>query len=249
MKIFAFSGSLNPHDSTCEMAIRHFVSNLESFLTEEVELFFKKGIDLDIRFNLGTREEFTIGKQYIQDDMRMIEKEMLSSDMIILASPIYAHGISGYMKNFLDRISYWLHLIKLAGKSSVTICCTGSNGIQYGTDYLSRMLEHLGCSVLCNIEVKTEIQSQREIKQCIQEKAQKVAEIINKNEYLVSDFQEKKFITFKDYYLNLLNDDQTNNEAKYWEENGYFDYATYSDLYEAFTKTGRVTSIAGKKNE
>ena len=45
----------------------------------------------------------------LKDDRAEIESKMLKADGIILASPSYAMGVTGLMKNFIDRFAYTLH--------------------------------------------------------------------------------------------------------------------------------------------
>ena len=45
------------------------------------------------------------GFQTIDDDYEEIVKEMLEHDTIIFSTPLYWYGMSGYMKNFIDRWS------------------------------------------------------------------------------------------------------------------------------------------------
>ncbi|GEM_PF-6778756 len=41
----------------------------------------------------------------IHDDMAQIEKSLLSSDYVVLASPLYFFSFSGYLKNVIDRFA------------------------------------------------------------------------------------------------------------------------------------------------
>jgi len=45
------------------------------------------------------------GFQHIDDDYEAIVKEMLEHDTIVFSTPLYWYGMSGYMKNFIDRWS------------------------------------------------------------------------------------------------------------------------------------------------
>ncbi|MFF3021697.1 flavodoxin family protein [Gottfriedia sp. NPDC057948] len=45
------------------------------------------------------------GFQPIDDDYEEIVREMLEHDTIIFSTPLYWYGMSGYMKNFIDRWS------------------------------------------------------------------------------------------------------------------------------------------------
>lgn len=51
-----------------------------------------------------------ISKCKISDDFNRIYNELMSSDLVILASPIYGMNINGILKTFLDRLSMVSHL-------------------------------------------------------------------------------------------------------------------------------------------
>ena len=75
----------------------------------------------------------------------------MSADMIILGSPVYAHNVSGDMKILIDRISYWLHSMKLNKKYAAVISTTESNGHLTVIDYLEKIMCILGCKTLFEI--------------------------------------------------------------------------------------------------
>lgn len=231
MKIFAFSGSLNPTESVCDKVILDLVDSLRNYLDEPIELFYRKSHTLNIEFNRGTAEEFTQGKQYIGDDVVNLEEEMVSSDMIILASPVYGQFVSGYMKNFLDRISYWTHILRLAGKTAITIVCTSSSGERYTSLYLTTFLQHLGCVVLGNLEIKSAYQDTAEIQDYIHEKCKIIAKKISQKDFTISDLQEAKFQYFKDKYQDSEMNKEKSAEYTFWVENGFLQYDDYKSLF------------------
>ncbi|RLE54843.1 MAG: flavodoxin family protein [Thermoprotei archaeon] len=52
----------------------------------------------------------------IDDDMRILLDKVLSSDALIIATPIYWYGPSGVLKNFIDRLTCLEHMIFIEGK-------------------------------------------------------------------------------------------------------------------------------------
>lgn len=238
MKVFAFSGSLQPKGSMCEYTINKLVELLSESVDENMELFFKSGNELNIEFNTGTGEEFLIGQQYIKDDVAFLEKKLLDSDIIILASPVYMHGVSAYMKNFMDRITYWTHLLKLTGKLAVTISCCDTNGVNTGTEYMTMFLHQLGCAVLSNIEVKSGLQTLPAIDSIISHEARKVTRKIKSGDFDIPEYQREKFRVYKDMYLNASDN---NPEKKYWEENNLFKYDSFDQLFTyCYKKTNLI---------
>lgn len=85
------------------------------------------------------------------DEASKLKEKLLSADMVIFASPVYAHNVSGDMKIFIDRISYWLHNMKLNGKYAAVISTTLSNGHLTAINYLEKMMHFFGAKMLFKI--------------------------------------------------------------------------------------------------
>lgn len=82
-----------------------------------------------------------------KDDMGIIKEKMLRADIIILASPVYAHHVSGDTKIFIDRISYWTHLMRLSGKVGIAVSTSGGNGLELVNNYLYKIMTYMGLKV------------------------------------------------------------------------------------------------------
>lgn len=70
----------------------------------EVELFYTKKMEINPcqgEFNCWLK---TPGKCFQQDDMQMLLPKISSAEILVLATPVYADGINGAMKNLLDRL-------------------------------------------------------------------------------------------------------------------------------------------------
>lgn len=80
----------------------------------------------------------------------MIRKELLESDIIFFASPVYLHSISGIMKTFFDLISSSAHLMNYAGKIGFTLTTAMSNGQDVVKEYLEKHQECIGLKNLNN---------------------------------------------------------------------------------------------------
>lgn len=225
MKVFAFSGSLSPN-STCEYSILKFIEYLKIEREDEIKYFFEHGNKLDIKYNNGEGLEFQTGFQSINDDMEKLEDNLLDSDIVIFATPIYLHNVSGFMKNFIDRIGYWTHLLKLTGKVAITISCCDSNGVEYGTEYLSKMLMQLGCSVESNIEIHSGLQSENVIDSILKHEARKVSRIIDSKKFNLTEQHEEKFNAYKDMYLA-----RDSAESRYWKKNSLFEFNTFEEYF------------------
>lgn len=96
---------------------------------------------------------FKTGRCIIDDDINMLTKKLIDTEHIIVASPVYAHNVTGLLKNFIDRTSDWLHILGLLGKTSSTIVISLSNGNIYVAEYLKKTLEFYGTIYLGNINI------------------------------------------------------------------------------------------------
>ena len=101
MKILVLNGSPRPAGSTAKM-IAAFREGAES-AGHSVTVIdaYKQTVKgcLGCEFCHGAGEGVCVQK----DDMQGIHAEMKDSDMLILASPIYYHNISGPLKTIIDR--------------------------------------------------------------------------------------------------------------------------------------------------
>jgi multimeric flavodoxin WrbA len=118
------------------------------------------------------------------DSMGLIKEKILEADLIILGSPVFAHNVSGDMKTFIDRISYWLHVFRLANKKSITITTSASNGNINVNNYLSKILTMLGSQNILDIKITTMIPN-----------------LLNDTE-----FMKDELINYVDLICNELND-------------------------------------------
>mgnify|MGYP003259696649 CR=1 FL=1 len=166
--------------------------------------------------------------QQYEDDIKQIEEELLKSEVIIFASPVYAHNITGIMKNFIDRIAYGLHIMRFAGKYGVTVSVSDSNGNSFVNDYLEKILMYMGVKVIQNISVqRVKVVEHSVIINC----GNQIAEIIaGKGGRKSTEYEELVFRTMKNALLNVHECLETN-ETRYWKEHGYFECDSFEDVF------------------
>ncbi len=78
--------------------------------------------DLDIKPCLGCVSDNVKACSYpcpIEDDMRLVYEEVLKSDGLIIATPVYWYNVSGPLKNFIDRLTVFENMIFIDGRSWV----------------------------------------------------------------------------------------------------------------------------------
>ncbi|WP_375708425.1 hypothetical protein [Paenibacillus albidus] len=70
------------------------------------------------------------------------------------------HHVSGDTKVLLDRLGYWGHLMRLAGKGSMVLTTTMSNGHETGINYLYKVLTSFGSKVIAKYNASTQYPDQ-----------------------------------------------------------------------------------------
>ena len=162
------------------------------------------------------------------DDVHDIEKKMLGADLIIWVSPVYAHNVTGIMKNFIDRISYGLHIFRFIGKFGYVISISASNGNSFVNDYLGKILLYFGVKVIDKLSIQTFRGLSEDV---LNKHAKQIAGFICGNGYRrTNDFEEKYYIAMKPALQEVIKRTETN-ETRFWSENDYFNYSSFEELF------------------
>ncbi|MDY4117341.1 flavodoxin family protein [Blautia sp. HCP3S3_D9] len=183
---------------------------------------------LELEFCRGCKKCFDTGKcpLDVKDSGKLLKDSMLEADVIILLSPVYAHNVSGDIKNIIDRLSYWLHLFPLLGKPGIIITTTDTNGHIPVEDYL----EHTICLWGIDIIYKENFYNTYNLKD-IEMRINKIVEVIKQINFSktprFTSYQEAAFQNYK--FAFSLN--KETEEYKYWEENGLFCADSLEELY------------------
>ena len=103
MKVVALNGSPAMSQGNTAMILTPFLDGMRS-AGAEVESFNIKRLNINPcqgEFNCWLK---TPGQCFQQDDMQMLLPKLAASDVLVLATPVYVDGITGPMKNLLDRL-------------------------------------------------------------------------------------------------------------------------------------------------
>ena len=103
MKVVAINSSPNMGEGNTALVLAPFLEGMRE-MGAEVELFYTKKLKINPcqgEFNCWLK---TPGKCFQKDDMQMLLPQIAEADVLVLATPVYVDGITGPMKNLLDRI-------------------------------------------------------------------------------------------------------------------------------------------------
>ena len=103
LKVFAINSSPNMDKGSTAFILNPFIEGMRE-AGAEVEVFYTKKLKIN-----PCQGEFNCwkvhpGKCFQKDDMTNILPVLAESEIWVLATPLYIHGVTGPMKNFLDRI-------------------------------------------------------------------------------------------------------------------------------------------------
>jgi len=104
LKVFAINSSPNMDKGSTAFILNPFIEGMRE-AGADVEVFYTKKLKIN-----PCQGEFNCwkvhpGECFQKDDMTMkILPVLAESEIWVLASPLYVHGVNGPMKNFLDRI-------------------------------------------------------------------------------------------------------------------------------------------------
>ena len=103
MKITAFNGSPRGKSGNTHIIVEEFLKGAEEAgaETENILLNRKKIRECIGCFDCWTK---TPGKCIIKDDMDELTEKFVSSDIVVIATPLYVDNVSGLMKIFMDRM-------------------------------------------------------------------------------------------------------------------------------------------------
>ena len=211
---------------------------LNSIMKEQPNLIVNNIIftirDMSTEYCLGCKSCFTKGVCPLDelDSLSKIKKELLKANLVILSSPVYSGHISGCLKNLIDRLSYWTHLMELAGKVCIIVVTAQGNGIAETANYLFEIASFLGMSVL-GVVYKSTLYPMKAVEQQIILLLTRLNYYIKEERISSNQFLESKFLGFKKIYKSISQKNkQQHYEASLWEKRNYLKLQSFQELIE-----------------
>lgn len=213
-KIFCYAGSNNPKSTTRKVCSQLLIE-LNQLITEKTKIKIYDGRNTQILPIENAKSFFDEDDLDNKDSMTDIKNDILSSQIIILGSPVYFHNVSGNMKNFIDRLSYLTHLFPFIdkGATGVVVVCGSYLGSNEVVKYLIDFEEHLGLGNISVIEYNSNCMSFADLRHTITLTSKKIAKNVNDNIMNYSVEQKRAFNRYLQYY-NSLN--IKTKETEYW---------------------------------
>ena len=103
MEILAINSSPNMGEGNTALILNPFLEGMKE-AGAEVELFYTKNLKVNPCQGDYICWLKTPGKCIHKDDMDMLLPKLARADIWVFATPVYFDGISGAMKNFIDRM-------------------------------------------------------------------------------------------------------------------------------------------------
>lgn len=104
MKVLLLNGSLQGEKSHSLMVARKFVEGICEKSDATVNELHLGKLKIEHCTGCFCCWKVTPGQCAIKDDMELVRKEILDSDIIIMSFPLYFFGVSSKMKTLLDRL-------------------------------------------------------------------------------------------------------------------------------------------------
>jgi len=234
--IFAYIGSGAGEKSNTYNLTKKILDSVVSknpYIYTEYEIFTPKNTKISRCMSCNNCFSTCICPLDKSDDMELLKNKMLDADFIIWGSPVYAHQVSGDMKTFIDRLSYWMHLMCLCSKPGMALSTTSSNGHLFVIDYLEKIMNFAGIMVVkklnASVSFPDELMNTAWLEKSIDECSNLILDYITGVKNVEStNFQELIFQSNK----NLIdrNENHKSGEYYYWSKNGYFGCKSFSDL-------------------
>jgi NAD(P)H-dependent FMN reductase len=104
LKVLAFNGSPKMEGGNTQMILGPFLEGMRE-AGADVELYYTMRLHLEpCQGELGCMFR-TPGLCFRDDDANRLAKKARAADVVVLASPLYVSGVTGTMKNLMDRLT------------------------------------------------------------------------------------------------------------------------------------------------
>lgn len=236
-KIFAFIGSPLKEKSNTAAFTRQILEKVREKAQMDISSEIVTAGDVEILSCRGCWGCMVKGQCPLdgKDDMAGLKKKMLEADFIIWGSPVYTMQVTGQMKTFLDRLTTWYHLLRLAGKPGMTVSTTGGSGQDELQQFLSMLMVHIGIKQVGSYNTIAYFPGMFADQSDVESKADQASGVIC--DYLSGrvkvETDEKLEEAFEHMKTKVAyGKDYLRGEYQYWHDNGYLECGSFGELLE-----------------
>lgn len=231
--ILVVNGSRNKEGNTT-----YFVNYILNSLTEEeyiIEWLYPQDYTIFPTYN-----SFQNTYTEKQDDIYIIKEKILSSDLLIIASPVYVHTMTADLKLIIERLSTWTHTLMLSGKPTIILSTCESNGFDKVIRPVSEIFTFMGGNIIAisNASLMNELSnddSLNEIAQNISSRIKKYINIPNEsNQFLERNFKAMKSIMIERIKFKKENDKSFDSEESHWINTDMINKTTFNEYISEF---------------
>jgi len=154
MKVVVIIGSSRSKGNTYKVT-KQLEEKIKKLGEVEFNYLFLKEANLKLCrgcFTCVTRGEYLCP---IKDDRAKIEEQLLNSDGVIFASPVYVFNVTALMKNFIDRFGYASHRPLFFNQSVMAVSTSSGGGLKETLNYLESITRSWGFNFVDKLGVIT----------------------------------------------------------------------------------------------
>lgn len=240
MNILIINGSLRKQGNTArtvellQEAIHRNVPDTPSEIQGQNQIVIRTVnlSEVDLRPCRGCRVCFNRGELHCpqKDDVLALHADILASDCVVLASPVYVNDVSGSMKTLIDRLAFVCHRPAYMNTLFFLLATTGGTPVKHTVRTLQSAVVSWGGQLVGWIGCSTgALSSQEEIKarygKTLEKKGRDItASVVEQKQkkpgfiaLLVFAIQQA---SWKKVFDRMENDSI---DAHYWRDNGWLD--------------------------
>lgn len=244
MKLFGYAGTMHTPSFT-ESIIRRLAEKCseKGIITEQT---IETSVTAPIELCTGCLGCYKNGICHNdkKDSMGYLRQQLLDADIIVIGSPVYIHDVSATAKNFIDRLATWMYIYNLRGKTVITVSSSTSNGNIFVDKYLGKIMKIMGGNVAYQLAV-TSLDTNETLESKLNECCEKLSFALENGITEPDKLQETYFLNNR---INFTDSGFQGFIKDIWNENGFFGYEEYSNLFNDVLKEKKV-NIRGGQNE
>lgn len=206
------------------------VTNLvKEYMLEKAEISFNEIFlsDYNMQYCYGCNKCFIEGEESCPeyDKIKVIDKKIKDTDILIVTSPTHSLQVPGLMKVFIDHMSYRFHRPIFFTKKALVIATTAGAGENKVSSYIREILKLWGFNYVQKLNIKClslNYEPDEKAQQFIRKQAHKFYNKIHSNKLNPPSY--KRVFYFNLWRAMAAKGSKNNNaDYRYWLNSGMHD--------------------------